>query len=68
MITDGEIDDLHDVIETLNLAEIVLSNGNITDKTAGSISWLLGTMQSKIRNALHILEETQTLQQKQVQS
>ncbi|MBZ3693225.1 hypothetical protein [Phyllobacterium calauticae] len=59
MITDAQIDAVYDVLETLAISSVVLADGRVTDSTAGSIAWLLGSMQDKLRETITILEEVQ---------
>ncbi|QND50821.1 hypothetical protein HB779_02140 [Phyllobacterium sp. 628] len=57
MITEAQIDAVYDVLETLAISSVVLADGRVTDKTAGSIAWLLGSMQAKLRETITLLEE-----------
>lgn len=62
LITEAQIDAVYDVLETLALSKVILADGNVSDSTAGSIAWLLGSMQNKVRETITILEETQRQQ------
>lgn len=65
MITDAQIDAVYDVLETLAISSVVLADGRVADSTAGSIAWLLGSMQDKLRGTITLLEETQRQHQAQ---
>lgn len=56
VITERHIDQMYTVIETLSLCSIVLADGNITEKTASSISWLTGQMKEEVYQILTLVE------------
>ncbi|MGB3389186.1 MAG: hypothetical protein WBA88_14490 [Pseudaminobacter sp.] len=60
VITERHIDQMYTIIETLSLCSIVLADGNLTDKTAGSISWLTGQMKEGVGEILTLMEEIQS--------
>lgn len=59
VITERHIDQMYTIIETLSLCSIVLIDGNLSDKTAGSISWLTGQMKEQVGEILILMEEIQ---------
>jgi hypothetical protein len=64
VITERHIDQMYTVIETLSLCSIVLADGNITDKTASSISWLTGQMKEEVYHILTLVEGLHAAQMK----
>ncbi len=64
VITERHIDQMYTVIETLSLCSIVLADGNITDKTARSISWLTGQMKEEVYQILTLVEGLHATQMK----
>ena len=63
VITDAEINSAYDVAETLSISSALLANGNVTDNTAGSISWLLGSMGEKVSAIITLLETVRSEQE-----
>lgn len=60
VITERHIDQMYTIIETLSLCSIVLADGNLSDKTACSISWLTGQMKGDVGEILTLMEEIQS--------
>lgn len=61
-ITEENIDSMYDVLETLNVANGALFNGDASIQTQQSLSWLLGSMSKRVRDCLELLETLQTEQ------
>lgn len=60
VITERHIDQMYTIIETLSVCSIVLSGGDVTDKTASSISWLATQMKEQVGEILVLMEEIQS--------
>ncbi|MEO9336989.1 hypothetical protein ABFT80_06075 [Mesorhizobium sp. SB112] len=61
-ITERHIDQMYTIIETLAVCGIILSDGEVTNKTCSSISWLLGQMKEQVGEVLTLVEKVQTAQ------
>ncbi len=62
-VTSRHIDDMFDACATLQMISQALSEGDIGDKEAGDMSWLLGSMKKRIVEVIHLLENIQADQQ-----
>lgn len=55
-ITQDHIDRAYDAVETLNVCSELLASG-VSEKTVGSVSWLLGSTAKAVSEMLSMLEE-----------
>lgn len=60
-ITQKDIDRAYDAVETLNVCSELLASG-ISEKTVGSVSWLLGSTAKAVSDMLSMLEEIKRAQ------
>jgi hypothetical protein len=63
-ITKRHIDKMYTIIETLSVCSIVLARGNLTDQTAGSISWLASQTKEDVAEILTLMKEIQNARPK----
>lgn len=64
MITDQHIDHIYDALCTMAIASDILSRGNVDNKEASDMAWLLGTAKNRLNETLKAVEEAQFAQEK----
>jgi hypothetical protein len=60
-IIQDHIDRAYDAVETLNVCSELLANG-ASDKTIGSVSWLLGSTAKTVSDMLTMMEQIKRAQ------
>lgn len=55
-VTDHHIDALYDAMEMMALFGQILRNGEINDKMAGEMAWLLGSTKQRLGPVMGLLE------------
>ncbi len=64
-VTDAHIDTVYDAIQTMRLFSQFLSGGEIDDRMASEMSWLLGSLKRRLDPITDLLE---TIQAEQVRA
>ncbi|MBD9592706.1 hypothetical protein IB270_07665 [Ensifer sp. ENS05] len=63
-VTSDHIDTVYDATQTMRLFSQVLSGGEIDDRMANEMLWLLGSLKRRLDPIINLLEEVQTEQEK----
>jgi len=63
-VTETHIDALYDAITFLRLSSQILSEGEIDDRVAGEISWMLGSVKRRLEPVINLLEEMESRQER----
>ncbi|WP_273725071.1 hypothetical protein [Brucella gallinifaecis] len=64
MITEQDIDHIYDALSTMALASEILSRGNVDNKDASDMAWLLGSAKKRLNETLKTVEDAQFAQEK----
>lgn len=64
-VTDQHIDAVYDAMEMMALFGQILRDGEINDKMAGEMAWLLGSAKARLEPALGVLEKIHAAEVKQ---
>lgn len=63
MITEQNIDHIYDALSTMALASEMLARGNVDNKDASDMAWLLGSAKKRLNETLKAVEEAQFVQE-----
>lgn len=63
-VTNEHIDSVYDATQTISLFSQILSDGEIGDRTAGEMSWLLGSVKKRLDPIIDLLERLQMKQER----
>ncbi|NLS07634.1 hypothetical protein HGP14_30690 [Rhizobium sp. P32RR-XVIII] len=63
-VTNEHIDAVYDATQTISLFSQILSDGEIGDRSAGEMSWLLGSVKKRLDPIIDLLERMQMKQER----
>jgi hypothetical protein len=58
-VTDDHVDALYDAITMMRLSAQLLSEGDVDGRTAGEISWMLGSCKKRLEPVIGLVERVQ---------